>query len=228
MLSFLRGLLFDNLGIKLVALLLALALYLHVYTERPAVMEVSFPLEIIGLADTLALVGPPHEPVRAELRGTGKQLLRIRLTEPRLKVSLSGVGPGRYERTIVADDLPLLVEEQIEVQRVISPRVISLEIDGAVERSFPVAPRISGAPRAGWTWSGAFKVAPERVMVRGPRHEVDRLDSLRLVPIRIDGRAETLQITTKVDSLPFGCEAESTEIALTVPFERLPTANGRP
>ena len=36
--SLLRGLLFDNLGLKLTALLLALLVYLHVYTERPAHM----------------------------------------------------------------------------------------------------------------------------------------------------------------------------------------------
>ena len=38
----LRGLLFDNLGLKLVALLLAVIVYLHVYTERPATMKSSW------------------------------------------------------------------------------------------------------------------------------------------------------------------------------------------
>ena len=36
--SLLRGLLFDNLGLKLVALLLAVMVYLNVYTDRPATM----------------------------------------------------------------------------------------------------------------------------------------------------------------------------------------------
>jgi len=42
----LRGWLLDNLGIKLVALLLALLVYLNVYTDRPATLIVSFPLQI--------------------------------------------------------------------------------------------------------------------------------------------------------------------------------------
>jgi hypothetical protein len=219
MLSFLRALLFDNLGIKLVALLLAVALYLHVYTERPATMVLAFPLEIVDLADSLALFGPPHDPVRAELRGTGKQLLRIRLTEPRLKVSLAGVGAGHYERTVVAADLPLLTEEPIEVQRLISPRVISLEIDPAVRRALPVAARVLGVPRSGWQWSGEVEVRPARVIVRGPRREIASMDSVRLQPVRIDGRADSVRIMAVLDSLPSGCSADPGDVSVFVRLE---------
>ncbi|TMQ73907.1 MAG: hypothetical protein E6K81_02190 [Candidatus Eisenbacteria bacterium] len=52
-----RGWLFDNLGLKLVALLLALLVYLNVYTERPATLIVSFPIQIVDLADSLSLSG---------------------------------------------------------------------------------------------------------------------------------------------------------------------------
>jgi len=84
----LRELLFENLGLKLAALLLALVVYLNVYTDRPADMIVSFPIELEGLADSLAIAGPVPAVLQAELRGTGKQLLRLRLTEPPVKISL--------------------------------------------------------------------------------------------------------------------------------------------
>ena len=48
--SLLRGLLFDNLGLKFVALLLAVLVYLNVYTDRPATMIVSFPIRVTDLA----------------------------------------------------------------------------------------------------------------------------------------------------------------------------------
>src|SRR5881397_3165 len=102
--SFVRGLLFDNLGLKLVALLLAVVVYLHVYTERPFTALISFTLQLDGLADSLSLSGPVPPAVQAELRGTGKQLIRMRLTEPPVKVSLAGIGTGRYERALTAAD----------------------------------------------------------------------------------------------------------------------------
>src|SRR4029079_13571607 len=84
--NLLRSILFDNLGLKLIALLMAMLVYLNAYTERPASMTLSFPVECEGLPYSLALYGPRPEPVQAELRGTGKQLIRLRLTEPHLRV----------------------------------------------------------------------------------------------------------------------------------------------
>src|SRR5258706_15044289 len=98
--SLLRGLLLDNLGLKLVALLLGLMVYLNVYTDRPNTMLITFPIEISELDDSLSLSGPVPAVVQAELRGTGKQLLKLRLTEPPVKVSLIGVGPGRVPREL--------------------------------------------------------------------------------------------------------------------------------
>ena len=224
MLSLLKSMLLDNLGIKFVALLLALALYLHVYTERPATMIVAFPLEITDLADTLSLVGGPPEPVRAELRGTGKQLIRLRLTEPRIKVSLAGVGAGHYERTVVTDDLPLLHDEALEVQRLISPRVVSLEIDARIERRVPVAPMVIGTPRTGWSWDGNVTAEPSTVLLSGPRRAVASIDSMRLIPLRIEGKADTLTAEVGPDSLPRWCTMEPPLVRVSVALKRLPPA----
>ena len=93
--NILKGLLLDNLGLKLVALLLALAVYFNVFTERPAMMVVSFPIEYSDLPDSLSLSGPTPPAVKAEVRGTGKQFIRLWLTEPRLKISLAGEKSNR-------------------------------------------------------------------------------------------------------------------------------------
>ena len=220
MLSMLKGLLFDNIGIKFVALLLAFALYLHVYTERPWTMIVEFPLEITDLADSLSLTGTAPEPVRAELRGTGKQLIRLRLTEPRIKVSLAGVGAGRYERTVVADDLPLLHNEALEVQRLISPRVVSLDLDKRMERRVPVAARVSGAPRSGWVLSGKPSVEPATVLLSGPRHAVSHVDSVRLRPVRIEGRSDSVKTDALPDSLPRWTSIDPATVKVTIGLER--------
>ena len=115
--SVLRGILFDNLGLKLVALLLAVVVYLNVYTDRPASMVVSFPIVVTDLPDSLAVVGLTPQAVAAELRGTGKQLIRLRVSEPPIKVSLAGVEAGRFERSLGPEDLPLPAGAQIQVDR---------------------------------------------------------------------------------------------------------------
>jgi len=215
----LRGWLLDNLGIKLVALLLALLIYLNVYTDRPATLIVSFPIQIGDLADTLSLSGAVPSAVQAELRGTGKQLIRIRLTEPPVKISLAGVGAGHFERALTSADLPLPSDLEIQVERVVSPRTVELQVDRKRSRRLPVAARVEGLPAGGVVWAGQMEVEPSTVEVTGPEKDIAALDSVRLDPVRLSGKRDTVQVAVGADALPDWCVMEPDQVTVTVPLE---------
>jgi len=217
--SLLRGWLLDNLGIKLVALLLALLVYLNVYTDRPATLIVSFPLQIAELADSLSLSGPVPSAVQAELRGTGKQLIRMRLTEPPVRLSLAGVGTGRFERALTAADLPLPADVEIQVERLVSPRIVELQVDRKRSRRLPVAARVEGLPAGGVAWSGDLALDPPAVEVTGPEREIAGIDSVRLDVVRIGGKRDTVRVTAGAEGLPDWCVMEPEEVLVTVPLE---------
>ena len=218
--NLIRGLLFDNLGLKLVALLLALLVYLNVYTDRPATMVVSFPLQITDLPDSMTLVGPAPSAVQAELRGSGKQLIRLRLAEPVLRISLANARPGRYERALGAGDLPLPPESGPQVERLIGPLMIELQIDRKETRRIPVAPRGEVEPGAGREWSGRVQVEPARVVVTGPASVLARLDSIRLEPVRIEGRRDTMRVEVSPAALPEWTLVEPPTVMVIVPLRR--------
>lgn len=218
--SLLRGLLFDNLGLKLVALLLAVLIYLNVYTERPATMIVSFPIRLVDLADSLSLSGPAPAVVQAELRGTAKQLIRLRVAEPPVKVSLAGVGTGRYERSLGPQDLPLPEGVELQVDRMVSPRTLELQVDRKVRRLLPVAARIEGVPASGVLWDGEYELRPSRVTVVGPEAAVAALDSVRVAPVSVSGRRDTVVVTGGAQSLPDWCAIEPDRVETRVPLEQ--------
>lgn len=214
----LRGLLLDNLGLKLVALVLAVLVYLNVYTDRPANMTVSFPIQLNEIGDSLSLSGPVPAAVQAELRGTGKQLIRMRLSEPMLKISLAGVGRGRFERAVSAADLPVGAADGVEIERVIGPRLLQIQLDRKITRRVPVAPRLVAAtPDLRW---GRVEVTPDRVTVRGPETAVAALDSLVLDRVRVDGRRDTMRVQVGPDALPDWCSADPPVVTLTIPVRR--------
>ena len=216
----LRGLLFDNLGLKLAALLLALLVYLNVYLDRPAQMTISFPLLVQDLGDSLSLSGPVPGAVQAQVRGSGKQLLRIRVTEPPIKVSLDGIGVGRFERQVSIADLPLAGYEGVEVDRVIGPRVIDIGIERKVRRRIPAAPRVEGLTASGTVWTGRVIADPESVLVSGPRSVVARLDSVVLQSVRLGARRDTVRAQVAAQSLPDWCVMEPPLVKVTVPLAR--------
>jgi len=215
--SLLRGILFDNLGLKFVALLLAVLIYLNVYTDRPATMVVAFPVQITDLADTLSLSGPVPAAVQAELRGTGKDLIRLRLREPMLKVSLADMGPGVFERTIGPMDLPLGGAQGPAVERLIGPLTLQLAIERRVRFLLPVATRVEGAAAEGFAWTGEALLDPDHVVVSGPGSAVAQLDSVVLAAASIDGARDTLTLTLGPGDLPEWCKADPAAVRVQLP-----------
>ncbi len=216
--SVLRGLLFDNLGLKLVALLLSVLVYLNVYTDRPAILMVGFPVSLVDLADSLTLTGPTTPEVRAEIRGTGKQLIRLRLTEPHLTVSLAGVGAGHYERSVSAADLPLT--PGLEVERLVGPRMLVLDLERRMRRRVPVAARLEWTQPAAARALKRIVLEPPAVMVSGPAGVVGKLDSVRLAVVRVDGKRDTVRAEVGPVALPERCTIEPPAVSVSVVLRR--------
>lgn len=195
--SLLRGLLFDNLGLKLTALLLAVLVYLHVYTERPAQMTFSFPIQLTDVDTTLSLSGPVPSAEVASVRGTGKQLIRLRLAEPVLKISLASVARGRFERVITEADLPVNAGDGIQIDHLVGPRTLTLQLDRKIRRRLPVSVRVDGD--VPWT---VARLDPEFVTVIGPESAVSQMDSVALGVVRVDARRDTTRAMVSPASLP--------------------------
>jgi len=218
--SVLRGWLFDNLGLKFTALLLALLVYLNVYTDRPTTMLVSFPIEYTELDDSLSLSGPAPSVVQAELKGTGKQLIFMRVKEPRVKLSLAGARRGRLDRALAPSDLPLPEGGGITVENLVGPRVVTLDIDRRIHREVRVTPRVTGQPAPGYHWVGVALVDPTRVRVRGPEQVLLGLDSLVLAPVHVDGKRDTVSALVAPERLPDWCTADPAMVAVRLMLER--------
>ena len=217
--NLLRTLLLDNLGLKLVALLLAVLVYLNVYTDRPATMIVSFPIQVVDLPESLSLAGSAPAAVQAELRGTAKQLIRLRVTEPPVKVSLAGVGVGHFERALGVEDLPLPAGTQVQLDRLVSPRTIELQVDRKISRLLRVAPTIDGQPAPTVIWDGTFETDPKRVTVTGPIAALARLDSVRLQPVSVAGKRDTVVARVGALELPDWCSMDPERVEVLVPLE---------
>jgi hypothetical protein len=174
---------------------------------------------VSDLPDSLSLSGPVPAAVQAELRGTGKQLIRMRLMEPPVKLSLAGVGPGRYERAMTAADLPLPPDFEVEVERLVSPRTIELQVDHKVRRRLPVAARVEGMPASGVAWNGGLSVDPPRVDIAGPAAAIANLDSVRLDAVSLRGKRDTVVAAVGADALPDWSTMDPEQVTVTVPLE---------
>ncbi len=215
----LRGYVFDHLGLKLVALLLAVLVYLNVYTEREAHLALSFPLRLTGLADSLAVSGEIPDAIRADLAGTGKHLLRMRFLEPSVELSLKEAREGHILRQLGPEDLPLPPQAGIRVERFIGPAQVELRVEPRVERRLPVHVAVAGEPGRGLVWTGAFVAQPESVTVSGPRSGVLRMTSVDFGAVRVQGKRDTVRSEQPVTPLGRSYRVSPEHVRVRVPLE---------
>jgi hypothetical protein len=212
------GWLFDNLGLKLFALLLAILLYLHVLTDRTVEETVSFPLAVTGLPDSLALAAAPPPALSARLRGSGKQILRLRYLKPPLELSLADVSVGTYQKTFGPADVPLPGATGVSVLEILEPARMTLEVAARGDRRVPVVVTTSGVPLRGFV-AGEPVVRPPLVRLSGPADWLAAQDSVATQPIVLAGRRETIEVMQALVASPGFARATPGSVLVTVPIE---------
>ncbi len=103
----LKDLFFKNLGWKIGALILSLALWFHIATEK--VYEKQFPaqIEVSNLSPNLQIQTLDPPAAKLSILGSGKQLIQIMLSKGIIiQLDLSHIiAPGEYEYNIAPSEL---------------------------------------------------------------------------------------------------------------------------
>jgi len=152
----------QNLSIKIFALLLALVVYGHVQTEKEQQAELRVPLRFAGLPETLTRrdSGPRRAAIR--VRAKGKQLLKLKLQPPEVRVNLERARAGVVQRMLSPSDVLLPSGVAAEVTEILEPRMIEVVVDTLVKLSVPVHP-LDLAPG----WGAAFDPASAEILLSG-------------------------------------------------------------
>jgi hypothetical protein len=152
-----------NLSIKIFAFLLALAVYGHVQTEKEQQAEFRVALRFGGLPETLSLRDTNPHRASIRIRGKGKQLLKLKLQPPEVRVDLHQARPGTVQRMLSASDVALPTGAQAEVTEIVDPRMVEVVVDTLVQRSVPVQ-----AQHLDPGWKAVFDPSRAEVLLSGP------------------------------------------------------------
>lgn len=208
----------ENMGTKIMALLLAVALYFHVVTEQPQEKVLGFPLKVEGLADSLAMQTPPPTSIGVKVRGTGKQILVLRVKRPPVVIDLSGVTAGQFQRTMTPADFPGVTSEGVEVTGPSNPPRIELTLEPRAEVDVPIAVRYHGEPAPGFFTQGDPQITPDRVHVSGPRSWVKARDSVETEPISIAGKRKDVEAMLPLVPPPTWASVSPGSVFVVVPI----------
>jgi YbbR domain-containing protein len=137
----LRRLASRNLGLKVVALALAVAAWWFVAGESKVLVSFTIPLEIRNVPKGLTMTNKPEREVEVRLSGPSSLLSGMRPSEISAGVDLSAARAGRQYFTL--DDRAVKAPPGIKVQRIFPPS-IEVILDRTERRTVPVSVRIGG------------------------------------------------------------------------------------
>jgi hypothetical protein len=137
----LRRIASQNLGLKVVALALAVAAWWFVAGESKVLVGFTLPLEIRNVPKGLTMTNTPAREVEVRLSGPSPLLSGMRPSEISAGVDLTGTRAGRQYFTL--DDRAVKVPPGIKVQRIVPPS-IEVILERTERRTVPVSVRIGG------------------------------------------------------------------------------------
>jgi YbbR-like protein len=197
----------QNLGMKVLALALAVGAWWFVAGESKVLVSFTIPLEIRNVPKEMTVTNKADREVEVRLSGPSSLLSGMRPSEISAGVDLSSARAGRQFFNL--DDRAVTVPPGIKVQRIF-PSSIEVILDRTERRRVPVSARIGGVA-AVRRRVAKVEIDPPSVEVEALSEEFSRMPVVyteEVVPDRTDGpystiaRVETREAHAKIVGNP--------------------------
>jgi YbbR domain-containing protein len=174
----------QNLGWKLLSLLLAVLLWLAIAREPEVATSLSVPVEFKNMRDDLDISGNLPDRVRLEVRGASGRLSRDNLSTVAVVLDLSDAHAG--ERTYSIRGRNLNLPAGVVFYRAV-PSQLTLRFDQLVVKDEPVQPIFVNKPTSYRIASQQF--SPAKVRIRGSEDRVQAINQVKTDPMDLSGVA---------------------------------------
>jgi YbbR domain-containing protein len=207
----------SNLGLKVLALIIALGLWLA--GQRDIERSIEVPVEVRNLPPGLMLMDNRVDFVVLRLSGPRRLVSTFDAETLKLGLDLGAAKPGLA--TFPLSSSSLNIPRGVTVSR-ITPPLVNLRIEPVLRKVLPVSVRFANKLPANFKVA-SLSVKPDKVAVRGPADNVRGLALAETVPVEIEpGRGvikRTVRLSTDgkpLDFLPERVEVEVIVEAATI------------
>jgi len=184
-----------NLWLKLASFILATALWFFVVVSGRLGIVMDIPIMYINVPHEYEVVDFPKT-VSVNIEGQERLIRNLKQNEISAVIDLSNAREGKSFYTITHDNIKL--PKRLEVTS-IEPNKISIMLEKQLSKSVTVQPAIVGVPQHGFIIY-EIKVAPETVVIEGPKSVISKIKNIKTEPIDITGINRSLQYKVKLNT----------------------------
>lgn len=219
-----RQLLTRNLGWKLLALIIAIFLWLAVAREPEVATSLSVPVEFKNMRDDLDIGGNLPDRVRLELRGPSGRLSRDNLSAVAAVLDLSDAQAG--ERTYTIRGRNLNLPSGVVFYRAV-PSQLTLRFDRLAIKEAVVQPVFVNTPPS--YRIASQQASPANVRIRGSEDRVQAIDQIKTDPMNLNGVAgeEVFHTHLNLGDAQVRIVEGSADITVRVKLEKILSGDAR-
>jgi YbbR domain-containing protein len=206
----------SNVGLKALALIIALGLWVAGHRDTERAIEV--PLEFRNIPADLMVMDNRVDYVVLRLMGPRTVVSTLDADNVKLSLDLDGAKSGPSSFPLAADEFN--IPRGVTIAR-ITPPVIHLRLEPVNKRTLPVSVRLSGKPMAGYRVARTA-VLPANVSVQGPAEEVRRLAVVETVAVDVEESRSGIKRKVRLsnDGKPLTIVPDEVEVAITIEEEQ--------
>jgi YbbR domain-containing protein len=199
----------QNWKLKLLAFALAVLLWVVVSAEQVTSNWIPVPLQVrVSDPQYRLIVSSVPSEVEVRFSGPGRELWDLVVRRPPLVLSVADV--DSTAQVIPLDPDMVQVPTQLAVRPLdVRPGAVTLDFHRVDSRLVPVSVRVAEGPGPGYTLVDSLQVRPSRVRISGLEQDLRGIESLRTLPISLEGvdsafnRVVSLD-TAEMDGVRFG------------------------
>ncbi len=207
-----RKFFFENLGLKVAAVLLSVVLWIFVTSRGQYEISVDVPLEFKNIPAGLEMVNHRTKVISLNIRGHERFVKNIKPSDVRVSVDMSKAKQGEGVYYIGREDIK--VPRAIAVTN-FSPSSVKIVTEETTSKTVRVAPVIIGEPERGY-YIRSVEVAPQTIPVEGIRSEIIRMKTIKTEPLDVTGLSETFTQNLKIDFTGRNIRSKEGEVAVKV------------
>jgi len=215
--SFTRGLI-DGIGVKLVALIVALMIWFNASGQQEVKRNYEATLRFVNLPDSLTLTGRVPSDAELSVTGTRRDLLFMGFRKLSVMVNMARARPGRFSQRLSVSDVILPPNVEPGDVRILSPSSVEVAIERLVTKRVRVAVILSGSLAQDQILNEVPGARPAAVAITGPESAVTPLEKLPTKPIDLGKIRESLERETALDYDPnlLTCVPDKVVVAISV------------
>lgn len=196
--DWLREIFLEDLGLKLLALAVAVGLWFLVTGLRtPATVRLrGVPLEFIR-PEQIEISNEPTEEVDVTLEGSQGRLAEVNARNLAARADITQLRPGERVARLTAQNVTMDLPVGVRIVG-IEPRSVVVRLEPLIEREVEIEARFEGNVPAGYE-RGETQITPARVRVRGPESRVRAVSKAHTETILLDDQRETFVTQTAID-----------------------------